>query len=78
MKSKYLTQDINGTFSKIRYGVKGDEVIICGRNGHMVKVFNKNNKETFFTNETNLSDVPVPRNILQPMSNKVSGSKGKK
>ena len=78
MNTKYLLQDYYGTFSKIKYGSQGDQVIICGRSDRLLKVVNKENKQLFYINENLLSDVPVQRNTMQSMHKSSIISKSKK
>lgn len=70
--------DHYGIYSRIQYGLQGDEVNIIGRSTTMVKVLNLRNKETFYIDENLLSDVAIQRNTMQPLSGGTQLRKGKK
>ena len=78
MRRKYMKVDHFGIYSRIEYGLQGDEVNIIGRSSSMVKVLNLRNNETFYIDENLLSDVAVQRNPMQPLSSGTQFRKSKK
>lgn len=78
MRRKYMKVDHYGIYSRIQYGLQGDEVNIIGRSTTMVKVLNLRNKEIFYIDENLLSDVAVQRNPMQSLSSGTQLGKGKK
>ena len=70
----YLKENQIGASSKKVYGLKGDKVFILTHSINMRMVIDeKNNK--YWVNINNLSDVPIPKNLIETTYEKVKSRK---
>lgn len=76
-KTAYLINNSIGASSRKVNGLKGDQVKIITYSLNMRLVENESGHK-FWVNETNLSEVPVPKNIVNEIIENIKDIKGRK
>jgi hypothetical protein len=77
MQTAYLINNSIGASSRKVNGLKGDQVTIITYSLNMRLVENESGHK-FWVNETNLSEVPVPKNIVNEIIENIKDIKGRK
>jgi hypothetical protein len=77
MQTAYLINNSIGASSRKVNGLKGDQVTIITYSLNMRLVENESGQK-FWVNENNLSEVPVPKNIVNEIIENIKDIKGRK
>jgi len=73
----YLKENQIGASSKKVYGLKGDKVFILTHSINMRLVVDESNNK-YWVNINNLSDAPIPKNLIEKIYENAKGRKKRK